>query len=324
VKIVKDAAKFIRKKNKSIFEQAIELIFVIIPLAFFIRTVFYGLYQVPTGSMETTMLVGERFLADKFTVMFKDIERGMIISFNDPNWNYSSNPAVKFWQEYVWGPSNWTKRVIGTPGDSVKGVIEDGKPIVYLKKKGDSKYEKLHEPYLNKYPLIPIWKNSPKELPVVGSVKQAISPIANIVFGKRSEMGGDFSWVSYDPNFSYSKQPFYVVTNEEVMIGREIGKRYYNQKIREPGTPLVEDNKDRDVFDVVLKDDEFWAMGDNRLGSYDSRGWGPLKKKFIHGRIVFRIWSLDSPNAWWIMDLIKHPIDFWSQVRWSRCWQKIS
>ena len=61
-------------------------------------------------------------------------------------------------------------------------------------------------------------------------------------------------------------------------------------------------------------------MGDNRLGSYDSRGWGPLdtNKVLIHGKIKFRIWSLDTNYGWPIFDLLKHPIDFWSRVRWRR------
>lgn len=310
MEFVKKAAKFVRKKNKSYFEQLIELVFVIIPLAFLIRTVFYGLYQVPTGSMETTMLVGERFLADKFTVMFKDIERGMIVSFNDPNWDYSSNKAVRLWQEYVWGPSNWTKRVIGTPGDSVKGVIENGKPEVYLKKKGEAEYKKLDEPHLNKYPLIPIW----------------VGPLTPATFVPRNiQNPAIFSWYSYDPKFSYSNQPFYNVTNEQVQNGKYVASRLGAPRLeRIPGTPSIDDGRDIDEYEVNLKSDEFWVMGDNRLGSYDSRAWGPLKKKFIHGRIVFRIWSLDSPNAWWIMDLLRHPVGFWKQVRWSRCWQKVS
>lgn len=45
-------------------------LFILLLIAFFIRTFFYGLYQVPTGSMETTMLVGERFLAEKLSVWF--------------------------------------------------------------------------------------------------------------------------------------------------------------------------------------------------------------------------------------------------------------
>jgi hypothetical protein len=64
-------------------------------------------------------------------------------------------------------------------------------------------------------------------------------------------------------------------------------------------------------------------MGDNRVGSKDSRYFGPIKEHLIHGRIVFRIWSIDSDESWWILDLIKHPIDFFSRVRWSRFLQPI-
>ena len=48
-----------------------------------------------------------------------------------------------------------------------------------------------------------------------------------------------------------------------------------------------------------------------------------FKQKQIHGRIIFRIWSIDSDESWWIVDLIKYPIDFWKRVRWSRFFQII-
>ena len=119
-------------------------------IVFIIRTVGFGLYQVPTGSMEPTMLVGERFFADKFTVLFRDIKRGDIISFNAPDasqcsmgFQYSDNKLVYLWQHYVYGPANWTKRVIGIPGDEVKGTIEDGHPVVYLKAKDEAEFKKL-------------------------------------------------------------------------------------------------------------------------------------------------------------------------------------
>ena len=60
-------------------------------------------------------------------------------------------------------------------------------------------------------------------------------------------------------------------------------------------------------------------MGDNRQGSGDSRSWGPLKGDYVHARILFRLWSSDSEEGWWIFDLLKHPIDFWTRMRWSRC-----
>ena len=59
-------------------------------------------------------------------------------------------------------------------------------------------------------------------------------------------------------------------------------------------------------------------MGDNRLGSFDSRGWGVLDGKLIHGKILLRLFSVDSHDSWMIFDLISHPFDFFTRIRWSR------
>src|SRR5579863_1527921 len=142
------------KKNKTFFENVVEVVF-LLAVVFLIRTWGFGLYQVPTGSMETTMLVDERFFADKLSYNFRKPRHSEIISMNDPEFKYSKNPATNLFQHYVWGPSNWTKRVIGIPGDIIKGVIEDGKAVVY--RNG----EKLNEPYINKYPLIRSFKQDP-------------------------------------------------------------------------------------------------------------------------------------------------------------------
>ena len=92
---MKKVVKWIRKPNKTFSEQVIEVVFVVIPIAFIIRTFGYGLYQVPTGSMETTLLVGERFVADKFTIWFSSPKRGDIISFNQPDFKYSDNKTLE-------------------------------------------------------------------------------------------------------------------------------------------------------------------------------------------------------------------------------------
>src|SRR5690349_1627887 len=137
------------KKQGGMWATIKEMVLLLL-IVFVIRTIGFGLYQVPTVSMETTVLVGERFFADKFTILFTSLKRGDIIAFNEPEflYHYSSNPIKRFWEQYVWGPRNLTKRVIGIPGDRLRGVVENGRPVIYL---NDTV---LEEPYLNKYPLI--------------------------------------------------------------------------------------------------------------------------------------------------------------------------
>jgi len=276
-------------EKKSFWQSTYQLVLLIL-LAFFIRTFIYGLYQVPTGSMETTMLVGERFLADKLSIWFKKPERGQIITLNDPTYAYSDTRLKNLFERYVWGPSNWTKRVIGIPGDHVRGVVEDGKPVVYVNG------AKLDEPYLNKYPLIYVWNDC------------RISNHGGVEINHAK----GYSPRSYDPAASPASQPFYRVN---------LACLYPSQDrtiMVEPGTVLPQD-----TFDIELGENEYWVMGDNRLGSHDSRAWGKLDGNLIHGKIIFRIWSSDSTHDWWIVDLIKHPIDFWSRMRWGRCMQRV-
>jgi signal peptidase I len=262
----------------------------VVPIAFVIRTFLYGLYQVPTGSMETTMLVGERFFADKFFILFTPPQRGEIITFNDPSFPYSDVWYKKLYQQYVWGPSNWTKRVIGTPGDHVKGVIEDGKPVVYLND------QKLDEPYINKNPLIALYRD--------GSMPP-------------------WDFRSYDPAFSYQDQPYYAMNEFIVERAKRILRSLNESNMRMPGTPLSCYGKTVDEFDVHLGANQYFVMGDNRQGSNDSRYWGPLDGSLIHGIIKWRLLSIDSTDSWLIFDLLSNPLDFLKRVRWSRFFQRV-
>lgn len=285
--------------RRTVWGQVIELLLLLL-LVFLIRTCGFGLYQVPSGSMEHTMLVGERFFADKLSYWLRDPVRGEIIAFNAPQFKYSSNPAKRLIEKYAWGPVNWTKRVIGAPGDHVRGVIEDGKPVVYLNDK------KLDEPYVNQYPLV---------------------HEANVY--KWDDCLGDMCLKSYDPSKPFDKQPFYKI-NEKLLKRNKQGTiilEYPDQAQRSP-VPMPEGSTrfyghNADEFNVKLGKDEYWLMGDNRRGSGDSRSWGPVKRDIIHARILLRIWSVDSYESWWIVDLMRHPIDFWQRVRWDRFFQFI-
>ena len=323
---------FAAKKKKGFWENTFEIAGLLL-LVFLIRTFGFGLYQVPSGSMETTMLVGERFFADKFSYLWRNPRHGEIIAMNEPPmfYPYSDNKLMYLWQQYVWGPSNWTKRIIGIPGDEIRGVIENGKPVIYRNGK------KLDEPYLNKFPLIFTLKEN----------QNVVKSMLDQEFRSLLMSGVDHDRAmriinhqlerfmqpprSYDPAYSFQDQPFYRINPE--LVNREADGE---PKLLQPGTPQPSSQiTDRiaqgrnfwdgsDEFYVKLSPKEYWLMGDNRLGSKDSRVFGPVKREFIHGRIIFRLWSHDSDQNWWILDLIKHPIDFWKRMRWSRFFQWVN
>lgn len=288
-------------------------------IVFLVRTYGFGLYQVPSGSMETTMLKGERFFADKFSYAFlTKPQRADVIAFNEPYYKYSSNPFKRWWQYYVWGPSNWTKRIVGAPGDHIKGAVEDGKPVVY--RNG----EKLNEPYLNQYPLIAEYKENS------ASIMDQIDSMARRGFEQRRE--DDATFKSFEPNVPWEKQKFYRIDPKRIVMNRITGE----PEVRNPGEPIapVSNMPSRshgrhwngtDDFEITLGDDEYWVMGDNRRGSQDSRFFGPIhrSKTYIHAKILYRIWSIDSDAWFWLFDLIQHPVDFFSRVRWNRFFERV-
>lgn len=321
---------------------------VLLLIVFLIRTFGFGLYQVPTGSMETTMLVGERFFADKFTVLFSKPKRLDVISFNDPSYPYAANPIKRLFQEYVYGPANWTKRVIGVPGDKIRGVVEDGKPVVYVND------QKLDQPFVNDKPLIALWSSDMKQLREKAE-REALDYVAH---GKIdiAAMGAvidhlllrGMEWRSYVPGKPLDQQPYYRMTEPHVVNTKNISDSLAIEIVesgavmqqngswfRLPQIPLpassvtpplgahVQFWNGTDEFYVELGKGQYWLMGDNRRGSHDCRFFGPVEERLIHGKIIFRIWSIDSTESWWIVDLIKHPIDFWSRVRWKRFFQRV-
>lgn len=126
---------------RTILEFAIALVIALV-LTWVIKTYFIEPFEVPTGSMETTIMIGDKLLADKFTVRFDPVARGDIVVFAD---------KVELGRVLV-------KRVIATGGQIVD--IQNG--VVYVD--GDP----LYEPYTNgmlTYPLDQHFENMVIEYP---------------------------------------------------------------------------------------------------------------------------------------------------------------
>lgn len=99
-------------------------------IAFVLNTFIIANSQVPSGSMENTIMTGDRVIGSRLSYRFGDPERGDIVIFHFPD-----NEEIYY-----------VKRIIGLPGDTVD--IADGH--VYL----NGSEEPLEEPYLRE-PMIP-------------------------------------------------------------------------------------------------------------------------------------------------------------------------
>lgn len=53
---------------------------------------------------------------------------------------------------------------------------------------------------------------------------------------------------------------------------------------------LSEGRKTNGLVDMVLADDEYFVMGDNRMHSSDSRSFGPVNKSEFIGKVLLRAW----------------------------------
>ncbi|MBS1873365.1 MAG: signal peptidase I [Acidobacteria bacterium] len=74
--------------------------------------------------------------------------------------------------------------------------------------------------------------------------------------------------------------------------------------------------------ELVVPPDSYFAMGDNRDNSLDSRYWGFVPRENIVGKPFAIFWSYDAPTEDLVDFTAKHFIDlaqnFFTKTRWSR------
>lgn len=73
-----------------------------------------------------------------------------------------------------------------------------------------------------------------------------------------------------------------VIKGDKVFINdKSLAEEYLPQSFRYQGE-----------YNLKLKTDEYFVLGDNRPWSLDSRSWGPLKKNQIIGLVRLRFWPV--------------------------------
>jgi signal peptidase I len=242
------------RSDQTTIPEYLESLLVTVLLALFGTSFVVQAFKIPSPSMESTLLVGDHLLVNKFIVgghgawyekflPYRPLERGDIIVFKYP------------YQDH----QHFVKRLIGLPGDHLKLVDQQ----VYVNGKP------LNEPYVVHDPA-----------------------------------------AVYDPlNYNFPPPGVQMFSSPVQLEWAHEIRKY-----------VVGD-------EIVVPPGKYFAMGDNRDRSSDSRYWGFVDRDAIMGRPFLIYWSVDATSAdyssestFWtrlsgVIDTLMH---LPARTRWSR------
>jgi signal peptidase I len=218
----------------------------------FIITFVLQAFEIPSSSMEDTLLIGDHVFVNRVQfaapthwmgplMPYRDVHHDEIAVFMSPE-----QPGLFL-----------VKRIIGVPGDHIHlrddVVYRNGEKLVepFVRHKRED-----HNPYTDNFPAVP-----PSE-----------------AYGVRNE-----KWAQELPSHI-------------------------------------------EGADIVVPPNSYFAMGDNRDVSYDSRFWGFVPRENLIGRPMFIYWSFETPDNQYEMrgmgdrlGFLAHIIiHFFDETRWSR------
>lgn len=220
----------------------------VLVVGLFIITFCLQAFEIPSSSMEKTLLIGDHLFVDRVTpaprtswmpiIPYRNLKDGDIFVFISP-----AQPGL-----YL------VKRVIGVPGDRIH--LKGG--VVY--RNG----QKVDEPYVIRNGSVFPYRD---EFPAVPPIGVDITPEWNLVLPQNIDNG-----------------------------------------------------------ELIIPPDRYFAMGDNRDNSYDSRFWGFVPRENIIGRPMFIYWSFETPANQYEKTAMSDRlafigriiIHFFDETRWRR------
>lgn len=236
-------------------------LFPVLAFVLILRSFIFEPFQIPSGSMEPTLRVGDFLVVEKYAYGIKDPvfqnsiietgkpQRGDIIVFKAP-----PEPEI----DYI-------KRVIGTPGDRIQYNEQNRHLTITYAKDGKeclsdctTKAFEYSEPTIN------------SEFDIVAGRKHNGELIYQGHPLEITESGSITHQIHWDPQPLYQGFQFTSYTKQENYI-----------------------------TEWIVPEGEYFVMGDNRNHSADSRFWGFVPEKNIVGKASYIWLSLDKKQGEW-------------------------
>ena len=120
-----------QRRKRPFWRDLVVIVVAALALTILLKAFVVEVFSIPSGSMENTLLPGDRVLVSKIVYRFRDIARGDVVVFSGQgSWGPDAppppgNPFVRLWGDLtnligVTAPgTDYIKRVIGLPGDHV-------------------------------------------------------------------------------------------------------------------------------------------------------------------------------------------------------------
>jgi signal peptidase I len=136
------AAKKNAKRQRPFWRELGIIVVAALVLTILLKAFVVQVFSIPSGSMENTLIPGDRVLVNKLVYHFRSIARGDVIVFSGAgSWDPPSppgpgNPIVRVWDDLtnlvgISAPgTDYIKRVIGLPGDRVACCDAQGRVTV--------------------------------------------------------------------------------------------------------------------------------------------------------------------------------------------------
>jgi len=272
----------------------LKILLIVILVSLIVKAFVIDAFQIPSTSMENTLMPGDFIFANKFAYEIATPREIPIANLHIPQFKLFEvgKPEINdivifefpqgFENDPIRGGSKYVKRLVAGPRDTLR--ITDGEIFVNGKKiELPSSFKSFN--YIDKNGLV---------------TDETIYP-----------PGAKWNRISYGPIIIPAKGDTIKISPENFERWQSVIVMDHGQRtLLSEGTLVTLDGKA--IFEYVLKQDHYFVIGDNFEASLDSRNYGFITDNMIIGKALFIYWSYDSEKV------APGPLGFLSAIRANR------